>query len=450
MSTLSSLLSVARDGMIASNAAIQIASQNIAGASTPGYVRRSAVLEERAQGGVRVGGIARSFDGFAQARLLDQESFLADARERAGALGALEGLVSPAYASIGERADALFSSFRELAMRPSDATTRATVLTRAESLAAGFAETARGIESLRTELLGQADGVAKELNGRLEQLASLDRQILAAGDGAEPLRDRRDQTIREISERIGGHATYGKDGSVTLFGAGGVLYEGGSAAKLRVELDVGGNLQVNLERGGRVTDITNGLAAGSLAGIREARDVDLPRAQADLDALAYETGQMLNGIHAGGVGLDGTGNRALFDVGATPAGAAKRFSVHVDVKGHPERLAAAGAAGNLPGGSDVASKLAHASDAVLAGGGTVSHRYISMVGSVGRTRQAADGDVALREDTVATTQAARESVSGVSADEEFIQLQQFQRAFEASARVLRTVDELFDSLLRSF
>jgi flagellar hook-associated protein 1 FlgK len=72
-----------------------------------------------------------------------------------------------------------------------------------------------------------------------------------------------------------------------------------------------------------------------------------------------------------------------------------------------------------------------------------------MASKVGVVKATIEGDQKMREDTVATANTLRESTSGVSTDEEMIQLQQYQRAFEASTRVLSTVNALFDNLLQA-
>jgi flagellar hook-associated protein 1 FlgK len=237
---------------------------------------------------------------------------------------------------------------------------------------------------------------------------------------------------------------------VTLFAGGAVLYEGGRTSKIDVALDGNGAMSISVHRGGQVTDVTKTLQGGTLAGLREARDVDLASVQEQVHAYAYDVANMFNGIHAQGFGLDGTNGRPLFTPPADKASAAHSMSVDASIAGQPRLVGAAGSASDVPGGNDIARLLAGAGDTALAGGGTISERFAALASRVGVVKTAAESEERMREDTVAAATSLRESASGVSTDEEMIRLQQFQRSFEAATRVLRTVDELFDTLFQAF
>jgi flagellar hook-associated protein 1 len=451
MGGLFSLLSIARDGVLAQSAAINVTGQNVAGANTPGYVKRVANLQSVASGGVQMTSTSRNFDRFTYAQLVDQSSRLSAATARSSAIANVEVLMAPATDHLGDRADALFDAFHELALSPGDIAVRSSVLARAEWLAAGFSETANGLDSLRGELATHASDVAGEVNDRLTSLAKVDQSIIATrANGGEPndLLDTRDRLVQEIADRVGARAVEGADGGLTLFGAGTVLYEGGNIATLSATLDADGALRVKANRNGNVLDITSGIDSGTLAGVRQARDVDIPGLLDSLDAYAKDVTDAINAIHVTGFALDGSSGRPLFLPAATAKGAAHAMAVDPGVLGQPERIGASGSSGDLPGGNDVAVQLASLVRTPLAGGATASERYASIASKVGVLRSVSESDETMRRDTVATATALRESSSGVSTDEEMIQMQQFQRAFEASTRVLSTFNDLFDSLLQ--
>jgi flagellar hook-associated protein 1 FlgK len=79
------------------------------------------------------------------------------------------------------------------------------------------------------------------------------------------------------------------------------------------------------------------------------------------------------------------------------------------------------------------------------GGADVTWR--SYVAQVGVDAQAATRRVALQDNVAKQADAARDSVSGVSVDEEMTNLLMFQRAYEGAARVMTTVDQTLDTLI---
>jgi flagellar hook-associated protein 1 FlgK len=450
MTSLLSVLTIARNGVAANTAALTVTSQNVAGASSSSYVARTARIESVAGGGVAVTGVVRSFDRFSFTNLVDQQGRLAAALARSSASADLEGIVSPTSGTLADRANDLLDALHQLAASPTSTAVRSAVIGKAQNLTDGFSSTASSIASLRNELFEQARSTAGEVNDRLSALAAVDRQITATeatGAQAADLRDRREQLVGEIGQRIGARVIEGADGGVTLFGAGTVLYEGGTAATLSVGVDTDGRLAIQAERNGHTTDVTGTLDSGTLAGLRDGRDVDVAKAESMLDSFAYDLAGALNAIHSSGVGLDGVGGRPLFAPPSSPSGAARAMTIEPSLVDHPERVAAAGSSAGLPGDSDVAVALARAGDLTLGAGGTVAERYASLASMVGTMRNAADGEARMREDTVATATALRASVSGVSTDEEMVKLQQFQQGFDASMKVMKTVSELFDSLM---
>jgi flagellar hook-associated protein 1 FlgK len=71
------------------------------------------------------------------------------------------------------------------------------------------------------------------------------------------------------------------------------------------------------------------------------------------------------------------------------------------------------------------------------------------VGRVGQRKQNAANDVSTRDAMTAQVETMRQSVSGVSLDEEMVAMTQYQRAFEAASRVFTTADQLLEDLINT-
>lgn len=449
--SLFSLLGTARDGMGAQSAALSTTSSNVANASTPGYTKRVAVLETAtADGGVRYAKTARNFDRFAYQAVVDQQSKLSAASVRASALSEVETAIAPQDNGIGDKAVALVASWNTLAGSPEDPSLRANVLDKADQLAQTLSQTQTQLSAQGETLLGQAGDTLKQLNTDLQHIADLNKQIATAqGTGADSngLRDMRDKAIRDVGSAIGAKAIEGKDGRVTLYAAGAVLAEGDHASTLSMDLDPASGAMRFYASGAAKNEITSAVTTGKLGGIREARDTDLAATQKNLDQYAYDVASTFNQIHQTGYGLDGTTGRPLFAQPTQVAGAAKLMAVDPSVKGQPRNVASAGSVAELPGGNTVALKMANLADAAAFGGATLADRFANLAIDVGFRKSNADNEMSLRTDTLASSEMVNDSSSGVSLDDEMVNLSQYQRAFEANSKIMKTADELLETLM---
>lgn len=455
MASLFQLLSIARDGMQAQTAGLSVASQNIGGASTPDYVKRRVRLETPpvsgdGGGGVLVGGIDRNVDRFATARVVEQEGRLHSAQAREGVLANFEVLASPIGDNILDRMGALGSAFADVASSPADGGARDAALARADGVARRFNEISATLTDTRQELFLRSKSEVGEVNQKLDRLAEVNERVVESvgrGENAADLRDQRDRLVRELGQLVGVRATEDASGNMTLFGAGTTLLDRDQAAHLDVALDPNGALSFSVVRNGTSTDVTASIESGSLGGVRRARDEDLKKLGDDLDQFAYDFANQLNAVHTSGYGLDGATGRPLFTPLLGVGGAASAIKLDAAMVGHPERFAAAAAAGDVPGGNGVARQLADFGSLTLGAGGTARERASGFSERIGFLKSDASSEVQLREDTLTTAQSLREATSGVSTDEELVDMQQFQRAYQASLRVMKTADELLQSLL---
>jgi flagellar hook-associated protein 1 FlgK len=357
-----------------------------------------------------------------------------------------------AGAGLGSPIAALFGSFSQLAASPNDPTTRTMVLERAGDLARRMASTAESITAQRQDLLLRSQSVATEVTSLASRVAALNPKIAeaeASGGEAADLRDQQGELLRKLSDLIQVRTIQDNTGQTVVLAGGIALVEGGNAASISTDLDASGNMRILATRGaGAPTDIAAKLDGGSLAGLREARDVDLLAAATQLDDLAVDIATAINAQHAAGIGLDGLGGRDLFTFTAPP-GSARSLSVSADLQGHPERVAAATDPTALPGDSTNAVALSQLGSSKLAAGGTLtaSEAYAALKGDVASRGASAAQDTELRTAMQDQVKAMKDSVSGVSLDEEMVSLTRFQRAYEAATKLIKTVDELLQTLI---
>ena len=452
MGSLNALLGTIQDGLAAQQAGLDVTGQNITNVSTPGYVDRSAVLEEQPLGGVNVAEIQRSFNSFTYSQVLVAHGQNTSSQTLSSTLGEAQAVVAPqGGAAVSDMMNTFFSSLQTLTANPSDPSTRSAVLASAAQLAQSFSTTASGLSQLQSSIFSQAQSYATALNTSLSQIASLNSQISqaqASGDNAPDLRDQRDTLVTSVADTIGAKVVADPSGSVTLFAAGGVLVGGNKASALEVSLDASGAMKFAVSNpGGVPIDLTSGVTQGKLGGLREARDVDIANTATQLDQLAYNFSNAVNAVQSTGYGLDGVSGRPLFAPPATVAGAAAAMTVDPSVAGQPGNIGAAASAQDVPGGNDVAIQLAQLATQPLNGGGSPSSQFASLASQLGSAKSAADTDAATRADMMTQAENLNSSASGVSLNEEMVNLTRFQQAFQASTQVLQTTDSLLSQFM---
>ena len=94
------------------------------------------------------------------------------------------------------------------------------------------------------------------------------------------------------------------------------------------------------------------------------------------------------------------------------------------------------------------SELSGASREVL-GEANLYDYYTSLVGEVGIATKTVKNSKTFMEDLINQLQIMRDSVSGVSLDEEMANLIKYQQAFAASAKILTVTDEMLDKLIEA-
>ncbi len=165
-----------------------------------------------------------------------------------------------------------------------------------------------------------------------------------------------------------------------------------------------------------------------------------------LDTLAWDLAGAVNAVHQSGVDLDGNAGQALFTV-SSASGAAGQIAVNAAIVADPSLLATRQAAGGAGDSSNVLALLATQSTALSNGLDATATlaRITSAFGTSAASASAAcEVDAALKTHLVTL----RSSASGVSTDDELVEMQKTQRAYEAISKVITTTNSMFDTLLQ--
>jgi flagellar hook-associated protein 1 FlgK len=318
--SLNSSIRSAANTLRANQIGLQVVGQNIANASTPGYLRQEAVLAPTpAQrvgklllgSGVDVLAVTQKVDYFLEERLRGSVSDRASAEARESSYLQLE-------AAIGELTDSdlstlmtsFFSSIAEVLNQPESVPVRNLAVLEGQSLTGEINRLADRVSELRSGLNNRVIGTAADINRLVEEIRTFNVQItvtevgdVSASDAAG-LRDQRLQALEELANLIDIRVREQPDGSVTVYCGGDFLVFQGVSREVEVLLENERGLataQICLSG----TEAPLAAGSGELAGLLTARDEILGGFLEGLDEFARTLVYEFNKLHSGGQGLSG-------------------------------------------------------------------------------------------------------------------------------------------------
>ncbi len=457
MGDLFSSLTTASRALDAMRYGLDVVEQHIANASTPGFSRGEidlAPIAPDAPGepgrGVEVVGIRAMRDKLLDRRLQEE---LGSEREQAAiadALGVVETALGQSGSSLDAKLQSFFDSFANLADDATSAVARRGVQLQGTSLASAFNDIASRLETARRGADHQIVSAADDINSLTSRIASLNHSMGAAGsrEGSMHVQDEQSQLIRSLSELIDISALPRANGGFDIsIGNGQALVVGDASYAVSTSPTPPNGMATLTLQGSDVTALIGG---GTLGGLLQVRDVNIPDYQNRLDTLADGVVQQVNTLHSSGYDLSGNAGGDFFSYSSAPTGvqgAAAAMQLDSGIAGDP-RLIAAGALAD-PGDNQNARALADLRDARVldSNTSTFNDTWSQLVYRVGRDTRDATDQQKSRAQIVAQVNALRDEVSGVSLDEEAMHLLKFQRAYEANARFFRTIDTALDTLL---
>lgn len=450
----------------------EVAGHNLANVNTPGYSRQRVEIESsitvRSEMGLQGTGadavairqirdrlvdrnitsetsVRTSYESrqralqFAQAALgqaIDRQATGADGTSVAAGVGGQRGIAE-------EMAD-LFAGFQSLSTNPTSSAERQVLVIKAQNLATQFNQVARRFDDLRSSLNESLGTDVDQVNIALNDIAKLNDQIISAELGtdatANDLRDIRQKRIEELAQFTKIDTVENDNGSIDISIGGVEMVRGRNVLDTLETYDAGGGQQlVRTVTGG--TGLT--LTGGSMQGTIDARDGDLVTLRADLDTLASSLITEVNAVHSTGYGLSGTTGAAFF-TGTDASDIAFNSSLADD----PTAIQASGVAGAV-GDNSVAVQLAQLSTQKHAalGNQTFAQQYGQTVSKLGQYLNGTNTQLSNQQIVEQMLLRQRDSISGVSMDEEMTDLIKFQRAFEASAKLVTTIDEMLETLV---
>lgn len=406
-------LETGKRGLMVGQASISTTGNNIANAGTKGYSRQivnqsaspslnvwtnGSVNPGQLGSGVSLDSITRVRDRFLDNQFRDQSSVLGESQAKQVAFDRLETIINePSDSGLNSAMDELASAWQDLANDPDSASAQAVVKQRAQAFVEVAQSMNTSIDNLKTDLKLQTDGAVSEVNAYAKQIAELNNSIQRTGGQSNDLLDQRDAAVEALSKLVP-ITVQEKDGMYNISFTKTATAEDGTVNKTSVPLVSAEN---NVSKAAEITDPA-GITGGKIGGLLESA-VTVQGYQDDLEGVATDFA---------------AANGNLFSNNASIA------ELEVDFAAKPA----------VPDGLNEA----------LTG---VKTSYGELVSTLGAQSQSATRSVTNFEAALQATENRRQSVSGVSLDEEMANLVKFQHSYSAAARLISTADEMLDTII---
>lgn len=306
---------IGRSALAASQLGVQVASNNLANAATPGYTRQTLDLQPlpgdtstqsgQIGAGVRFNGVRRQIDPALELRLNSSISDSASASEVLRAFAGIETILNELTdLDLSSELGNFFTGWSELS---NGTQAQAQVVEQGELLAGFIQRLRRDMTSQRNELNARLGSLVRNANEQLNQIARLNEQITASEAGSaknNPLRDQRDQLVRELSEVMEVTTIEQASGAIDVLVGSSPVVLGSKNQGLELrDIPKGDRIesQVTIASTGQVLKIRS----GQIGGLIESRDGTIDETIGRIDQLASQIIFEINKLHSTGANARG-------------------------------------------------------------------------------------------------------------------------------------------------
>ncbi|HZE42939.1 MAG TPA: flagellar hook-associated protein FlgK [Steroidobacteraceae bacterium] len=399
--------------------AINVTSNNVANASTPGYDRETVNLTEAVPqsngaatigAGVVVSGINRAFSQAAANQLNTSQSSLGQLNALQNYSNQIDNLFGTTLGGLSTALQSFYSAFSDVANNPTSTASRQALIGQAQSVASSFQNASGELNSLNTDVNSRITADVTQINSIAKAISALNGQIVTgtAQDGGQPpneLLDQRDQLVSNLSQLVGISTTTDPNGALNVFvGNGQPLVLQGQTTALTTVANQFNATQLEISNTASSAVISNNITSGDLGGLLAARAQVINPALNQLGQVATALSRTVNSQQAQGLDLSGNLGANIFAVTAPLATGSSRNTdaVTASVSVSPTGLGALTANDyvlSFVGGTPKLTNTSDGTSVTPAGAGTVSSPYTAAGIAIVLSGTPANGDQFLVQPT---------------------------------------------------
>ncbi|PTW59328.1 flagellar hook-associated protein 1 FlgK [Breoghania corrubedonensis] len=447
--------SIATGSLSATQSQLAVTAANIANADTDGYTRKEATVSSTTTSGVGTGvevsGLTSKVSQLLISDLADATSVAASATATADYLDQLQTAMGSTSnsdesgTSLANQIATLETALSDLVNTPESTTLAATAVTELDELASQLRSTSASVQDLREDADSAIEDSVATANDAITTISDLNDQILTAsarGESTADLEDQRNQALVTLSEQLGVTSFISDNGTMKVYTTSGQVLVGNSTHYL--DFDSSNIVTSDRTYDGTSSglsgvtvdgaDITGDINSGTIGALLTLRDETLPAVQDTLDELASGLIDELNTVSPGLLSGSDASDIAVSDsILATPtailgtSGQASTAQALLGAVQGDTDFAAAGSFG------DTSTTFADYASDILTD-------VVSKATSATSKLDTATTALETVSDSIS-------SLYGVNIDEETARMSELETLYSASAQLLSTVQDMFESLL---
>ncbi|EPQ0974751.1 flagellar hook-associated protein FlgK [Citrobacter farmeri] len=452
------MITIGYSGANTAQVELNVTAQNTANAMTDGYTRQVAVISSigassgsmnSAGNGVQVDSIRRVSNQYQVNQVWYAASDNGYYSTQQEYLTQLETVLSDENSSLSGGFDNFFAALNEATTSPDDSALRQQVISEAGALSLRINNTLSYIDSQSGEIASQEQAMVEQVNTLTSGIASYNQQIADAeanGDNASALYDARDQMVEQLSGIMDVQVSIDDKGNynVTLQN-GQPLVSGQQSSTIALETNADGSQSMSLTFAGTTSSMTSD-TGGSLGALFDYQNQVLSPLSDSINSMASQFADAVNTQLAQGYDLNGNPGEPLFIYDANDANGP--LTVNPDLSA--DELAFSSSPDESGNSDNLQALIAISSEPLEIdnfGTVTVGEACSTIISDIGIYSQQNQTEAQAASTVYAEAQNQQSNISGVSMDEEAVNLITYQQIYEANLKVISTGAEIFDSVL---
>jgi flagellar hook-associated protein 1 len=469
-------LELGKRALFAQQTALSTTGHNIANANSTGYTRQRAEMQAtnamsisgmssfRLGTGVEISKLERLREDYLDVQLRTENKNLGYWEAKSDSLTKIEEILNePSDEGLAYIMNEFWKGWQELAKDPDSAAARAVVRQRGVAVTETFKYIMDSFDQMQTDLKNVIVTKKEEVNSLATQISNLNNQISRlVANSYEPndLYDQRDVLIDQLSKIVDVKVSSSTNGMVDISVGGSTLIKGQNANTLKVEFDETSGL-VNPESisiGDKKISLDNGELLGRIQSygvVGGGSESTIPTIKNKINEYAMTIANALNSVHKTGENLDNINNGSPKKVDFFIGTSAQNLIVNPEIMDSLNLIAAAtkdeitgeASSGSGENAKTIANLLKTINLEFPGSTSTVDDFYRNIIGQLGIDSQEAGRMRDNSQGIVDQVENRRQSISGVSLDEEMANMIKFQQAYNAAARVVSVMDECLDKVI---